>query len=202
MRIPLRHGLGAIAAATALGPAAAQDHALTLYGGWRGGGSFQSTTSAGTSASLQSSFAGSASLDWPFDASRQVQLFGSWQSTELPAFGGNPAVPMRVAYLQLGGTNFFEGRIGRGPYVVGGLGATWLSPDLNGLSSEVRPSMNLGIGYQWPLAPSVALRFELRGYLTLIDSSGNLFCSGGCVVSVKGDLMTQGEAMLGLSFAF
>lgn len=192
--------LAAVAASAAV-PATAQN-ALTVYGGWRGGGSFNSSTSPESSATLRSSFAGSASLDWGLDAARQVQLFGSYQSTELPAFGGMPALPMRVAYLQLGGTNFFEGQIGRGPYVVGGLGATWLSPDQNGLSSEVRPSMNLGIGYQWPLAPSVALRFELRGYLTLIDSSGNLFCSGGCVVSIKGDLMTQGEAMVGLSFGF
>lgn len=191
----------ALLAAAAAAPAAAQN-ALTVYGGWRGGGTFDDANSNGPSATLQGSFAGSAALDIGLDAARQVQVFGSYQSTELPAFGGMPAVPMSVTYLHLGGTNFFEGQVGRGIYVVGGLGATWLAPDLAGLSSEVRPSMNLGVGWQWPLGSSVALRFELRGYLTLVNSSGNLFCSGGCVVAVKGDLMTQAEAMVGLSIGF
>lgn len=183
-------------------PAMAQN-AVTIYGGYRGGGSFHDASDSSQSATLNSSFAGSASLDWGLDAARQVQLFGSYQSTELPALAGSPAVPMNVAYLHLGGTNFFEGQIGRGAYLVGGLGATWLSPGLNGLSSEVRPSMNIGLGYQWPLGGStLALRFEVRAYLTLIDSSSNLFCSGGCVVSIRGDLMTQAEAMVGLSFGF
>jgi hypothetical protein len=46
------------------------------------------------------------------------------------------------------------------------------------------------------------LRFEGRGYATLVDSSGGLFCSGGCVISIKGSTVTQGEALLGLSFRF
>ena len=61
--------------------------------------------------------------------------------------------------------------------------------------------MNLGLGYQWPLAGPLSLRVELRGYFTLINSSSNLFCSGGCVVAIKGDGLTQAEALVGLSFA-
>jgi hypothetical protein len=173
---------------------------LTVYGGWRGGGSFEGPND--NSATLNGSFAGSAALDIGYDAARQIQLFASYQSTELPAFAGNPALPLRVGYLHLGGTNYFDGQVGRGGYVVGGLGATVLSPDTSGLSSEWRPSMNIGLGWQWPLAEKVSLRFEARAYLTLIDSSGNLFCSGGCVVSIRGDLMTQAEAMVGLSVGF
>jgi hypothetical protein len=188
-----------LAAAAASLPASAQN-GLTVYGGWRGGGSFESTN--GDSATLQGSFAGSAALDFGYDAARTIQVFASYQSTELPAFAGNPALPLRVGYLHLGGTNYFDGQAGRGGYVVGGLGATVLAPDTNGLSSEWRPSLNIGIGWQWPLADKVSLRFEARGYLTLINSSGTLFCSGGCVVSIQGDLMTQAEAMVGLSVGF
>ena len=36
----------------------------------------------------------------------------------------------------------------------------------------------------------------------LVNSSGGLFCSGGCVVSIEGDVVTQGELMLGLSARF
>jgi hypothetical protein len=85
---------------------------------------------------------------------------------------------------------------------VGGLGATVLSPSLQGTSTQIKPSMNVGLGYQWPLGRTVALRTELRGYFTLINSSGQFFCSGGCVVSIQGDAMTQVEAMIGLTFGF
>jgi hypothetical protein len=189
----------ALLAGAALPPAAAQS-GLTLYGGYRGGGSFDSPS--GDSATLNGSFAGSAAVDIGYDAARQIQLFASYQSSELPAFAGNPALPLRVGYLHLGGTNYFDGQVGRGGYVVGGLGATLLTPDATGLSSEWRPSMNLGIGWQWPLADKLSLRFEVRGYLTLINSSGTLFCSGGCIVAIQGDLLTQAEAMVGLSLGF
>lgn len=192
----------AVISMAAAAPAAAQN-AVTLYGGYRGGGSFEQSTSPNTSVDLQSSAAFSASLDWGLDAARQVQVFASYQSTDIPAYGNAaPAVPLTVSYLHLGGTNFFEGAIGRGAYLVGGLGVTRMSPGLAGLSDEYRPSMNLGLGYQLPLAPSFALRFELRGYLTLVNSNANLFCSGGCVVTLRGDALTQAEAMVGLSFGF
>ena len=186
----------------AAAPATAQN-AVTLYGGYRGGGSFEQSTSPNTSVDLKGSVAFSASLDWGLDAARQVQVFASYQSTDIAAYGNAaPAVPLTVSYLHLGGTNFFEGAIGRGAYLVGGLGVTRLSPGLSGLSDEYRPSMNLGLGYQLPLAPSLALRFELRGYLTLLNSDTNLFCSGGCVITLRGDALTQAEAMVGLSFGF
>lgn len=182
-------------------PAAAQT-SLTVYGGYRGGGSFQQTVSPYASVDLKGGGAASLSLDWVIDASRQVQLFASRQASEIPATGSAPVVPLTVSYLHLGGTNFIEGGVGQGSYVVGGLGMTILAPGLAGLSTEVRPSMNVGLGYQWPLAPSLALRFEVRGYITLVNSSANLFCSGGCVLSIKGDGLTQGEAMLGLAYSF
>ncbi len=189
-----------MALATAL-PAAAQN-AITFYGGYRGGGSFQQDTSPFDTVSLKSSASGSIALDFGLDAMRQVQIFASYQSTELEATATTPAVPMTVSYLHLGGTNYFEGAVGRGAYVVGGLGVTRLAPGLSGLSAEIRPSLNLGVGYQWPIAGALSLRAELRGYFTLINSSGGLFCSGGCVVAIKGDGLTQVEGLLGLNLAF
>lgn len=182
-------------------PCAAQN-AITAYGGYRGGGSFDESNTPFQSINLKSSAAGSISFDWAIDPSRQVQLFASYQSTDLPATGATPTLPMTVSYLHLGGTNFFEGAIGRGAYVVGGLGVTRLAPDLSGLSAEIRPSMNLGLGYQLPIGGPLSLRFELRGYFTLINSNTSLFCSGGCVVAVKGDGFAQAEALIGLSIGF
>jgi hypothetical protein len=73
---------------------------------------------------------------------------------------------------------------------------------LGGLSDEVRPSANAGIGWEWPLARNIALRAELRGYWTLINSSGQFFCSGGCVVSIRGQSLVQAEGMVGVSIGF
>jgi hypothetical protein len=200
MHLPTLAAAALMALATAL-PSAAQN-SITVYGGYRGGGSFQQDISPVETLSLKSSAAGSISLDFGLDAMRQVQVFASYQSTELESTATTPAVPMTVSYLHLGGTNFFEGAVGRGAYVVGGLGVTRLSPGLSGLSDEYRPSLNLGLGYQWPIAGALSLRAELRGYFTLINSSGGLFCSGGCVVAVKGDGLTQVEGLLGLNLAF
>ena len=200
MNIPILATAALLALATAL-PVAAQN-SITVYGGWRGGGSFQQDTSPFESLSLKSSASGSIALDFGLDVMRQVQVFASYQSTELEATATTPVVALTVGYLHLGGTNYFEGAVGRGAYVVGGLGVTRLSPGLSGLSDEYRPSINLGVGYQWPIAGALSLRAELRGYFTLINSSGGLFCSGGCVVAVKGDGLTQVEGLLGLNLAF
>ena len=191
-------------------PAAAQQNSgnsssklnLTLYGGYRGGGSFQQETSPFASIDMKSSASGALAFNFAVDAMRQGQLFVSYQSTDIEASGSTPQVPLTVTYVHFGGTNYFEGNIGRGAYVVGGIGATWLSPSLTGLSSEVRPSLNLGLGWEWPITGALSFKAEVRGYFTLINSSSALFCSGGCVVAIKGDGLGQVEGLLGLSLAF
>ncbi len=184
----------------------AEDNAFTLYGGFRDGGSF---TDAYTDQSLSIDGSGTiaASLDWGLDGARQAQLFLSHQRSHLgldqgPLTPVGSQLPLNVTYLHIGGTVFFDGEIGKGGYLVGGLGATWFDPTQSGYSDELRASMNLGLGYQLPLGERFALRFEARGYLTLVNSSGGLFCSGGCVVAIKGDAVTQGEVQVGLSYRY
>jgi len=196
-----------LAVAAASRVAQAQDYALTLYGAYRDGGSF-TDASTGQALDIHGSGAAAVSLDLPLDSSRQIQLFISRQSSELrsdqaaaPSPVGGP-LPLTVTYLHIGGTNFFGGRVGQGPYLVGGLGITLFDLRQSGFESELRPSLSLGIGYQLLLGEHFALRFEARGYATLVNSSGGLFCSGGCVISIKGDTVTQGEALLGLSVRF
>ncbi len=184
-------------------PAAAQN-AVTLYGGGRGGGAFDQTPAGGgttTSTDLASSGALAASVDWALDPARNLQLFASAQHTRLPLTGGGE-LPLTVGYLHFGGSNFFDGRAGQGGYVAGGLGFTWMNPRQSGWQNELRPSMSVAIGWEQPLGTAVALRAELRGYATLIHSSGGFFCSGGCVVVIRGDSMFQADALVGLSARF
>ena len=198
----------ALALAVAPAAAVAAGGGVTLYGGYRGGGGFTDTLT-GQSIDVKGSGTVAASIDFPLDASRQVQFYVSHQNSEFEALSlaGTPASElngqsMSVTYLHLGGTVFATGQVGHGLYAVGGLGVTLFNPGASGYSSELRPSMNVGFGYHWPLSRNVALRFEARGYLTLVNSEGGLFCSGGCVVTIKGDTFAQGDAQIGLSLRF
>ena len=199
-------GRGVLVLGLALSAAAAgAQTSVTLYGGARGGGDFEDAIGNGNTFRLKSGAAVSASVDWQLDDGRQGQVFYSFQRSALPgrAFGQPASVAVNISYLHLGGRVFFDGDPRRGGgYVVGGLGATFFSPGLAGLSDEVRPSANVGVGWQWTLAPNVALRTELRGYLSVINASGEFFCSGGCVVSLRGTTLLQAEGLLGLSIGF
>ena len=185
-------------------PAAAEG-AFTVYGGYRGGGSFDQTVGTKTVADdIDSSGVVAVAVEWAVDGARNGQVFASMQRTDLQLAPGSATttLPINIAYLHLGGTNFFDGQPGHGAYVAGGLGATFMEPRQDGWSSEIRPSMSLALGYEYAFTPSLSLRGELRGYATLINSGGGFFCSGGCVVSIHGDGMFQADALLGLSMRF
>ncbi len=195
-------GLVIAALALVAAPARAQDNGAFAFYGWRVGGGFEDSV-ARERLRLGDRGAASLAIDFGIDGARQLELFVSQQRTWLETLtpGAQP-LPLTVTYLHVGGTIFLEGPIGRGPYVVGGLGATIFAPGLDGLRSETRPSLAVGIGYLLPLAGPVALRVESRGYATLVNSSGGLFCSGGCVLAIRGDSLTQGEVLIGLGARF
>jgi hypothetical protein len=201
----LQHCLAASVFLLAAPRAAAQDFAIVAFGGWRTSGGLEDSMTQ-EQLRLRDGGAASVALDFAIDASRQLEIFASRQRTELSVVPAGATArqpfPLTVTYVHLGGTNFFDGPIGRGPYVVGGIGVTNLSPGLGGFRSETRPSLNVGIGYLQPLAGPLALRFEARGYMTLVNSSGGLFCSGGCVLAIRGDSLTQGEVLIGVSARF
>jgi hypothetical protein len=188
-------------------PAFGQATSVTTYAGYRGSGQgLQREAPVDEALRLGAGGAGSLSIDWAVDAARQLQVFVSLQRSELQTVSSSAGTPQRIpvrqSLLHIGGTNFVDGQVGRGTYVVGGLGVTQLTPSLAGYASALRLSMNLGLGYQWPLAPALAVRTELRGYGTLINSRGAFLCSGGCTVSIKGESLTQAELMLGLTWGF
>ena len=141
-------------------------------------------------------------VDLALEPRKQVQLFYSRQQTDLSSGGflvSTGSIPLRIEYFHIGGTAFFE-NVGGGGYAVGGFGATMFTPKGQGLTSEIKPSINVGFGYMLPVGRNLGVRFEARGYATLIDSSGGFFCGGSnCVVSIKGTALYQAEAMVGLT---
>ncbi len=88
--------------------------------------------------------------------------------------------------------------------MVAGIGATHARPERGDLNSETFLSGSIAVGYMLPLGKHVGLRFEARGYGTLIDNESSLFCGDnvGCVVTINGDGLFQGEALAGLSIRF
>jgi hypothetical protein len=178
---------------------------LAVYAGFRDGGSF-TDAQYGHSVEIQSSATAAVSFDFPAHG-QQLQIFFSYQDSQLALGPSNLSptpyatrdFPLRVMYLHVGGPVFFGEAPDHGPYAVGGIGATLFDPP-SGYSSELRFSANLGIGYHYPIGDRMALRVEARGYFTFVNSSGGLFCNGGCTIAISGNSVVQGELSVGLAF--
>ena len=181
--------------------AASAQMSITLNAGYAGTNGIDNVTT-GSGADVDSAPTFGLALGWPLDASRELELLYKQQSTTLSPGGGAAPFDLTIRYLHIGGSLFVDGPVGRGLYAVGGVGVTQFSPSTSGYGSEVKPSGNLGFGYLLPLGQRIALRVEARGYLSLVNSSGGFLCSGGCVVVLKSDAVTQYEATVGLSARF
>jgi opacity protein-like surface antigen len=127
----------------------------------------------------------------------------SRQNTELQsATSAANTAALRFDYYHLGGTVFYDHDV-LNPFITGGLGATHISPGSDAFSSDTRFSLSVGGGLKFPLTPNMGLRFEVRGYGTVIDGSGTILCANGaCFAKFKGSLFLQVEASAGLSIAF
>ena len=188
------------------GPVGKFENGVTVYGGFRFGGSVTDTTTNDTvDFASGSSFALAADIG--LDPNRQIELFYSQQHTALTSGAFSPQannVGLTLHNYQIGGTNYID-ETGRGLYVMGGLGGTTAQPDRAGLNSETFFSGNLGVGWMVPLGPHAGLRFEARSYAILLnDSSGSLFCGGraGCTFTLKGNTLFEGEVLAGISARF
>jgi hypothetical protein len=187
------------------GSAAMYENSITVYGGYRFGGSVTDTATNST-IDLENDSSFALAADIGLDPNRQIEIFYSQQHTALTSGVFSPQannIGLTLYNYQIGGTAFIE-EVGRGLYVMGGIGGTTAKPDAAGLNSETFFSGNLGVGWMVPLAPHVGVRFEARGYGILLNNSSALFCGGraGCTFTVKGNALFEGEVLAGLSIRF
>lgn len=184
--------------------APAQDSSMTVFGGYRFGSDFEESESP-DGASLAEARSFGLLLSLPEGPRTDYEFFFHRQNTRLSsrgADGTSATFDLTVDYWQAGGRYFLEGSRVL-PFVSGSLGLTHFDPNLSGGNSETRFSLSLGGGVQIPLAQHWSLRFDLRGFLTAIDSGGSMFCAEGrCAVRVAGSGFWQADVGAGLSYHF
>lgn len=174
----------------------------------RGGGEFIDDTT-NQKHTLESSEIYGLIVSWPYERSKNFEVYYSHQSTSLnsisleqPAPTTTANIPLTIDYLHFGGTAPISDEEKLKTFVTGGLGFTYMSPDYTGAQSDLRASFSIGIGLKWPMTERISLRLETRGLATLYDNNSAIFCSGGCAISVNGNLFLQGEVFAGLGFKF
>ena len=176
--------------------------------GFRGGGEFVDEVT-NKKHTLESSQIAGLILSFPYEYGKTFEIYYSHQSTHLnsitisePAPDNTVNIPLTIDYLHFGGTAPISADKNLTTFVTGGLGFTYLSPDFTGAQSDLRASFSIGVGLKWPITDHIALRLETRGLATLYNNNSAIFCSGGCAISVNGNLFLQGEVFAGLGFTF
>jgi len=182
---------------------------IAPFAGYRAGGAFRDT-SIDENRDIDENASFGIALNLRRDGESQWELTYSRQDTRIAALPG-ASVPesldLRVDYLQLGGTYFFSESDHQGfdPYVVGGLGVTRFTPARTGLNDRTEPSINVGIGMRVPVSKRMALRIEGRAYVTVLESSGSIFCrsdnvDAACTIHARATGLWQLEALFAVAF--
>ncbi|MFT4520177.1 MAG: opacity protein-like surface antigen [Halioglobus sp.] len=181
---------------------------ITLYvtESYRDGGEFEDYFT-GRNLSVDSSNATAFIISKAVNKAQSVEFTYSYQSTELSFNNNRKLFDVDISYFHLGGTNQIAKTDRVEAYVVGGLGATYFSPD-SGYSSETRFSFSLGLGAKYNITERLVLRSDIKFFSTLLNSGSGIFCGGssggggGCSVAVSGSTANQFEAGVGLGYKF
>jgi opacity protein-like surface antigen len=192
------------------GRAQAQDATteITAFGAYRFGGTFEDDQSD-ASYELEDSPSFGLILNIRDKDNTQWEIFYSQQQTEAEFLGGaanDPQVDIDLHVLQLGGTYLWDGEVAR-PYLAFTLGGTHIRTSSAESNSDTFFSGSVGLGMQFLPTSRVGIRVEARAYGTLIDSGTDLFCSTGpdanvCAVRVEGEMLSQFETFVGVTFRF
>jgi len=186
----------------------AQETALSVWGGWKFGGTM-SAREGDLSAAASEHFGAELAVRVARDAS--IILMVDYQPTVLRLKDYRTGIreelfDLDVWYFMLGGQREIIDRGPIVPFATGALGVAWFNPTGNsqGRSSATMFSGMFGGGVRVPLGQSenVALRLEGRVHLNIPWAGGSIYCgAGGCYGGVGGYVgPVQGTVIAGLRF--
>lgn len=197
--LPLRAG------ASAAGVPASQTFEVAPLFGYQVGGNL---TQTGTDQHLRlgdhASFA--LAIDARADAVSQYELFYGRQPTVLRSNGVN-LFNVAVEYLHVGGTLTLDDSTRAKPYLAGGLGVSRMSPDSAPGTDDTSFSISLALGLRVPVSEHFSLRAEGRGFLSVLNGDGALFCHSGqngaiCQITAQGSTLFQFAFLAGVAYSF
>ncbi|MBT8138767.1 MAG: porin family protein [Gammaproteobacteria bacterium] len=103
-------------------------------------------------------------------------------------------------HIQAGGSYQFAYAKNIRPFIGMALGGSrFTSKDYDALN---RVSFSFNAGVSFDLGQAVALRLDTRALGIVLDSRTEIFCAGGCVAKVTGNLWMQYSAAAALEFRF
>jgi hypothetical protein len=180
----------------------AGDVQLAPFAGFQFGGRVYSPAYQ-ASFSLHESADFGATLDVPVAPRWRLEVLYSRQKTELrPRTSRAPRFAQTVEHYMAG---IVEEPESDGPirfFGVALLGATRLDPGVGGTDSEVRFALGLSLGAKVLASTHLGFRFEARGFYTVVESGGGLYCRGGCLFTFSGSGIGQGDVTAGLILRF
>ena len=179
-----------------------QRFGISPFYGYRWGGGLE--TVSGQEISFQDARAYGLALDYTPLHSPDFKLELMWSrqdsSLDFHGFGGENRVRMTVDEFLIGA--LVERPYGRfHPYLDALVGASLFGPE--GMDSETRFSLSIGGGLKFFLLKNLALRADLRGYCTVVDSESAFISVGGVTVAhFHGSTLWQGEISGGVTLSF
>ena len=181
--------------------ARAQSVQITPFVGYAFGGSVRDTV-LDESRSFDAALAYGGTLNFAISESWRFELLYSRQETKISGNGLSPSFDVTIERYLAG----FQEEKGEGNIRYFGtfwLGATRFVPGIGGYDAETRFGGGVGLGVKTFPVKNVGLRFEARGFYTLVKGEGGAFCANGtCLFAFSGTSLWQGDVSAGLILAF
>jgi len=155
-------------------------------------------------ASLSSGLTQAISIGWKYDTKAEGELLFS-SSKQSVSISGDKQVNLTsyVQYLHLGGKILFTDNSPLSANIGLGVGITYFNPSQAQYDEKTALSANMSGGLRYQLSPSVALRSELRVYMTRFNTENHLFCSANnCLLELDGSVYLQSEMLMGIEYKF
>jgi opacity protein-like surface antigen len=201
-------GVASLALATAAAPASAAEpdypqFEITPFYGYMAGGEFENP-STNTDRDLDENNNFGVIFNSAVEQWRHYEVLYTSQSTEID---GTLPIDLDVQYLQIGGTVSNPDAEHVIPYFGITIGAARFSPDQSGFDDETKLAFTVGTGFKVPITEHIGVRFDVRAFVSLLDTDGNIFCVsdngvGTCAIRTKSDTFLQYHAALGLIVGF